>query len=108
MAFLVEVIVNVGVDRGEFLQGLHLSEPEHRPFSSSEWAQQFGTTGGHLFLQNPSRRWRDRIGIKRLLQRHLVWLPLATPRCSVLPQYISNRNHRPMFRTVAYPGLLVK
>ena len=41
--------------------------------------------GGNLPGQNPSSRWRDRIGIKRLLQRHLVWLPLATPRCSVLP-----------------------
>ena len=36
MAFLVEVVGDVGVDRGKFLQGLHLPEPEHCPFSSSE------------------------------------------------------------------------
>ena len=39
MAFLVEVVGDVGdvgVGRGEFLQSLHLPEPEHGPFSSSE------------------------------------------------------------------------
>ena len=36
MAFLVEVVGDVGVDRGKFLQGLHLPEPEHRPLPSSE------------------------------------------------------------------------
>ena len=37
MAFLVEVVGDVGMDRCEFLQGLHSPEPEHRPFSSSKW-----------------------------------------------------------------------
>ena len=36
VAFEVEVVVDVGVDRGELLHALHLSEPEHRPLSSSE------------------------------------------------------------------------
>ena len=36
MAFLVEVVVDVGVDRGELLQRLHAPEPEHRSLSSSE------------------------------------------------------------------------
>ena len=36
MPFLVEVVVNGAVNRGEFLQTSHPSEPEHRPFSSPE------------------------------------------------------------------------
>jgi len=36
MAHQGEVIVKVGVDGCEFLQGSHLSEPEHRPLPSSE------------------------------------------------------------------------
>jgi len=34
VAILVEVVVEGGVDRIEFLQGLHLAEPLHGPFSS--------------------------------------------------------------------------
>lgn len=30
------MVVDVGVDRGEFLQRLHLSKYQHRPLSSSE------------------------------------------------------------------------
>ena len=33
---LVEVVVKGGVDRAEFLQALHLPEPQHGPLSSSE------------------------------------------------------------------------
>ena len=36
MVFLVEVDVDVGVDRGELLQRFHLPEPEHRPLRSPE------------------------------------------------------------------------
>ena len=36
MAFLIEMVGDVGVDAGELLQGLHSPEPEHRPLSSSE------------------------------------------------------------------------
>lgn len=36
MAFNAEVVVEAGVDRGELLQGLHLSEARYRPLSSSE------------------------------------------------------------------------
>jgi hypothetical protein len=36
MAFLAEMVVERSMDGGEFLQGLHLPEPQHRPFSSSE------------------------------------------------------------------------
>jgi hypothetical protein len=36
MALQAEVVVDVGVYRGELLQRLHLPEPEHRPLSSSE------------------------------------------------------------------------
>ena len=36
MVFLVEEVVDVGMDRGELLQRLHLSESKHRPLSSSE------------------------------------------------------------------------
>ena len=37
VSFLVEMVVQRGVDRSEFLQRLHPSKPQHRPFSSSEW-----------------------------------------------------------------------
>ncbi len=36
MSFLVEVIVDRAVNRGEFLQTSHAPEPEHCPFSSSK------------------------------------------------------------------------
>jgi hypothetical protein len=36
MAVLVEVVVERGMGGGEFLQGLYVSEPRHRSFSSSE------------------------------------------------------------------------
>jgi len=36
VAVLVEVIVEGGVDGAELLQGLHLPEAEHGPFSPSE------------------------------------------------------------------------
>ena len=36
-AFLAEGVVDLGVDRAEFLQGLHPAEALHRPLSSSEW-----------------------------------------------------------------------
>ena len=36
MAFLVEVVVDVGVDRGALLEGPHPPEPEHRSLSSTE------------------------------------------------------------------------
>ncbi len=35
--FLVEVVVNRGVDGGKFLQTSHLPEALHRPFPPSEW-----------------------------------------------------------------------
>ena len=36
MALQAEVVVDVGMYRGELLQHLHLPEPEHRTFSPSE------------------------------------------------------------------------
>ena len=36
MALLVEVIVDIGMDRSEVLQRLHLPEPQHCPLSSPE------------------------------------------------------------------------
>ena len=36
VAVLVEVVVESGVDGAELLQRLHLPEPHHGPFSSSE------------------------------------------------------------------------
>ena len=36
MAFLVEVIVDLGVDRTELLQRLHSTKSEHHPLSSSQ------------------------------------------------------------------------
>jgi len=36
VAFLIEVIVDRAVNRGEFLQTAHSPEAEHRPFPSSE------------------------------------------------------------------------
>ena len=36
MALAVEVVVDRGVDGGEFLQGLDVSEPRHRPFPPSK------------------------------------------------------------------------
>ena len=36
MALVVEVVVDRGVDGGEFLQGLDVSEPRHRPFPTSK------------------------------------------------------------------------
>ena len=36
MAVVVKMVVDRGVDGGEFLQGLDVSEPRHRPFPSSE------------------------------------------------------------------------
>ena len=36
MALVAEVVVDRGVDGSEFLQGLEVSEPGHRPFPSSE------------------------------------------------------------------------
>ena len=36
VAFCNKVIVDVGVDGGEFLQGRHMAQPEHQSFSSSE------------------------------------------------------------------------
>ena len=35
-AFLVEMVVDLSVDRAEFLQRMHLSKPQHRPLPSSE------------------------------------------------------------------------
>ncbi len=37
MSFLVEVVVDRAVNRGEFLQTSHPPEAEHRSLSSSEW-----------------------------------------------------------------------
>ena len=37
VTFLVEVVVDRGMDRAEFLQRVHSSESQHRPLSSSEW-----------------------------------------------------------------------
>ena len=37
VAVVIEVVVNRSVDGGEFLQGLAISEPRHRVFSSPEW-----------------------------------------------------------------------
>ena len=37
VTFLVEVVVDLGVDGAELLERLHPSEPEHCPLSSSEW-----------------------------------------------------------------------
>jgi len=36
VAVLVEVVVDRGMNGGEFLQGLYVLEPRHRSFSSSE------------------------------------------------------------------------
>ena len=36
MAFVVEVIMDRGMDGGEFLQGFYVPEPGHCPFPSSE------------------------------------------------------------------------
>ena len=55
MTFLVEVVVDGRMNRGKFLQTLHLSEAEHGAFSSSK--RQMGILGaifqpaaGCLFL----------------------------------------------------------
>jgi hypothetical protein len=60
MAFLVEVVVNGAVNRGERLQTSHAPEPEHRPFSSSKRLvrtegprSEFST---RLFSQRPTSR----------------------------------------------------
>jgi len=37
VAFLIEVVVDGGVDGSEFLQASHLPEAQHRTFSSSKW-----------------------------------------------------------------------
>ena len=37
MAFLVEVVMDRGVDGDEFLQTSHAPKSMHGPFSSSEW-----------------------------------------------------------------------
>ena len=37
MSFLVEMVVDRAVNRGEFLQTSHAPEPEHRLLSSSKW-----------------------------------------------------------------------
>ena len=37
MAFCVEVVVDVGVDRGELLKRFHPAETQHGSLSSSEW-----------------------------------------------------------------------
>ena len=36
LALLVEVVVDVGIDRGELLQCLHPLKPQHRSLSSSD------------------------------------------------------------------------
>ena len=36
MALVAEVVVDRGVDGSEFLQGLEVSEPRHRPFPPSK------------------------------------------------------------------------
>ena len=36
MAFVVEVVIDRGMNGGEFLQGLDVSEPRHRPFPPSK------------------------------------------------------------------------
>ena len=36
VAFLVEMVVDGGMDRTEFLKGVHPSKPRHSPLSSSE------------------------------------------------------------------------
>jgi hypothetical protein len=36
VGFLIEVVVHRAVDGGEFLERLHPSEPDYRPFSSTE------------------------------------------------------------------------
>ena len=37
VAFVVEMVLDRGVDGGELLQGLDVSEFRHRPIPSSEW-----------------------------------------------------------------------
>lgn len=37
MAFLAKMVLDVCVNRGEFLQRFHLSESQHGALSSSEW-----------------------------------------------------------------------
>jgi hypothetical protein len=37
MAFLIEMVVDLGVNCAELLQRLHASKPLHRPFASSKW-----------------------------------------------------------------------
>ena len=51
MALLTEVVVDLGVDRGEFLEGFHPPEPEHGAFSSSEGQGEFSAL---LFAQRPT------------------------------------------------------
>ncbi len=36
VAVVIELVMDRGVDGGEFLKGLHIPEPRHRPLSSSE------------------------------------------------------------------------
>ena len=37
VTFRVEMVVDTGVNRDEFLQRLHPSKSQHRPFSSTKW-----------------------------------------------------------------------
>ncbi len=66
MAILVEVIVEGGVYGAEFLQALHLPEPQHRSFSSPEGLVQVlhpvvGPAADLLF-----------VGVANLLHGHTV------------------------------------
>jgi hypothetical protein len=73
-AFLVEVVVDRAVNRGEFLQTSHPPEAKHRPLPSSEWlvgildaivqpAADLAFVDGHRMAVDPSRPFRsDRVG----------------------------------------------
>jgi hypothetical protein len=37
MALLIKVVVDLGVNRAEFLKGLRATKPLHRPLSPSKW-----------------------------------------------------------------------
>ena len=54
MALLIEMVVDLGVDRAELLQGLHPSKARHRPLSSSKRQVLFSAR-----LLRPPTSWRS-------------------------------------------------
>lgn len=70
MTFGVEEIVDVDVHQGEFLQGRHSSEPQHRSH-----VDQLNLV---LFIENAKRRCATGSGIKDVLSRGGVHTLLRT------------------------------